>query len=1525
MATTSLSSTAYAHTDALGFIITPSDSEGFYDAEIFYGSWHSSGLSAAEGDLLLTMADGTQIGTQTFELVDGFVSVSDGTVPDGLVAGENYFFPNTSTPEQGDLTGDSGGHSIYAFQSVTFTSLAPGEYLFGYTQGSSFTANWQPSDTAINNGSFTIGESGELEDVGGAEPSIPDIDTAVGQYTVDQLNDGDVTTVFDGGTLATTGDAALSTDFTITDAGGTIDTAGHNIAVTGTLSNEDGASGGMTVAGSGSLTLSGENTYAGATTIDNGATLALTGTGTVAASSGVTANGTFDISGTDAGASITTIDGSGKVTLGDKTLTLTNASGQFDGVMSGQGGLTVAGGDAALTAQQNYRGETEIQEGASLALKGDGDIRYSGGVTVDGTLDISNKTDAGEVWWLNGGGEIVMGDNDLRVVNGETFAGVISGDGALHVDGGQLTLEGVNTYTGETTIGEATGLALSGNGSIAASSGLAVEGFLSIEDTTDGATLQNLTGSGGVRFGEKTLTITQASGQFDGWTYGDGGLVIQGGAASFGGETHHKGQTDINAGASLALTGEGSIADSAAIKADGTFDIASADAGVAIKSLTGGGSVVLGDNDLTLTSATTSFGGVISGAGGLTISAGDAGLSGVNTYTGCTTVAENASLALIGNGSIVTSGCATIEGTLDISHTNEGAGLQTLAGNGRVSLGEKDLTFTGSDDSLFGGSISGTGALIQDGKGLLALTGENSFSGGLTINDGGVMAGADASLGSGTVTIGDAMLVASGDFASDNAFTLSDPNSVINTNGHLLELTGNIGGDGSLNKEGAGTLRLTGANSFTGLNVKGGTLEFDSNAALGTTDGIVSIADDTILRTLDSFDIDHTIFVDDTRYAAFDTAGHDVNVTSDLTGNGSLYKLGDGTLTLSGANSQVYVEVLGGNMVVMGENASGSADGTIVLRQDATYTAGTDLNISQSVLIMGSNAKVDTGVNNVSFTGGFAGSDCLHKFGTGKLSLMAEGSNDIGACVHEGSMSFNSVFGGNVWVDQGAVMEGSGGVIGDVEVSGILAPGNSPGRLVVSGSVTQLAGSTLSLDIDGLQPGTGAGFHDSLVLTGETSVYTAGGTIAPILRGITGDATNSFDPSIGDMFRVVEAEGGVEGSFEGLSQPVDGMPENARFDVVYLDNTILLTLTPESYGLFADGNAGAFGAALDRFRGAAGVRDDGAVGALLAGLSGLDAVELERVMQQAAGEIHADSMEAMFQTRRQIRSTVRDRMQAIAGRGEVAESLWAISSYDYTHYDGDRNASNFDADTLALTVGADAQIVPSVRAGAAFTFSETRSNTEQMGSAVADSYTLTAYGRYVTGKAYVDGLVSYGLDRYSTSRYVDLSTGTEQLRSSPDGDSLAFDVEAGRAIGLNGFTITPAVGLSHNEVARQDVREAGAEALALSFHDEQRASLQARVGARLAGQWIRETMTVRPTMSLFLSEELQDQATTVDPMLHGARFDVQSPSLGNYTLSLAGGFDVEVSKAVDVGFGVRLEESDRFSRQSANATFIWHW
>ena len=522
-----------------------------------------------------------------------------------------------------------------------------------------------------------------------------------------------------------------------------------------------GGTGGMLGVGGGIQTLSGLNTFTGSTIIvplvtGGSATLALSGNGSIATSSQVAigSGGTFDISQTTTGASIQTLLGTGNVGLGSKTLTVTNASTQFDGVIAdgGIGGgtagnLLLSGGTLTLSGGNTYTGTTTTNTGTTLALTGTGSIAMSSNVIDNGIFDISQTSVGAAIKTLSGSGQALIGGKLLLISNGSTtFAGDINDGGikggtggGLWVAGGTQTLSGINTYTGVTQIapivtgGTAT-LALIGIGSIATSSEVLVltGGTFDISQTTAGASIQTLAGNGNVALGGKALTITNGStttaGLFAG-VLSDGGigggtkgsLIVSGGTQTLAGVNTYTGDTTIapnpvGGTATLALAGIGGIMTSSkvAIATGGTFDISQTTKGAGIVTLADAGAspsghVALGAQTLVIGNGSTTFSGVIAdggiggGTGGnLAVTSGTQTLAGVNTYTGGTLIEAistpivptptTATLALTGNGSIATSSMVLIGpgGTFDISGTNAGASIKTLSGIGSVVLGNEN-------------------------------------------------------------------------------------------------------------------------------------------------------------------------------------------------------------------------------------------------------------------------------------------------------------------------------------------------------------------------------------------------------------------------------------------------------------------------------------------------------------------------------------------------------------------------------------------------------------------------------------------------------------------------------------------------------------------------------------------------------------------------------------------------------------------------------------------------------------------
>ena len=160
--------------------------------------------------------------------------------------------------------------------------------------------------------------------------------------------------------------------------------------------------------------------------------------------------GTFDISQTTSGASITTLAGTGNVALGGsaQTLNITTGSTTFSGVIAdgGIGGGTagnveVSGGIQTLSGVNTYTENTTVDSLAEIVLTGAGSIATSKQVTDNGIIDISGTTFGASFTTLveapMAPPRSSLGSEPLTITNGSTtFAGNISGSGALNISGG---------------------------------------------------------------------------------------------------------------------------------------------------------------------------------------------------------------------------------------------------------------------------------------------------------------------------------------------------------------------------------------------------------------------------------------------------------------------------------------------------------------------------------------------------------------------------------------------------------------------------------------------------------------------------------------------------------------------------------------------------------------------------------------------------------------------------------------------------------------------------------------------------------------------------------------------------------------------------------------------------------------------------------------------------------------------------------------------------------------------------------
>ncbi|WP_287849456.1 autotransporter-associated beta strand repeat-containing protein [Acidiphilium sp.] len=384
---------------------------------------------------------------------------------------------------------------------------------------------------------------------------------------------------------------------------------------------------------------------------------------------------------------------------------------------TGNGTWALTGSTSAVTPWTIDAGTLSISAAGSLGAAGSS-LTFNGG-----TLQFSNTFDLASgnaIVLAAGGGSIDTNTFDTSISQ------PVSGTGNLMVYGlGQLTLAGANTYSGTTTIGNATTLSLGPGGAIADSSGVVDNGAFDISATSHGASVTGLTGTGTVYLGNQTLTLTSASGTFAGNISGRGGLVLTGGTETLAGTSTYAGNTSITAG-TLALAGASSIASSSSVIDNGRFDISGASGNETIAALTGSGAgaVALGANNLIISNGSGTFAGTIAGTGGLQLAGGTTTLAGTSTYAGNTSitggtllVSNDSALGAAGGNLLLSSG-----GTLGamspfgtarlIDVANTGGSLAGPAGTSLDPTTANALTLTGTLN--LAGTLTTRGTVIDN-------------------------------------------------------------------------------------------------------------------------------------------------------------------------------------------------------------------------------------------------------------------------------------------------------------------------------------------------------------------------------------------------------------------------------------------------------------------------------------------------------------------------------------------------------------------------------------------------------------------------------------------------------------------------------------------------------------------------------------------------------------------------------------------------------------------------------------------
>ncbi|KZK84559.1 Extracellular serine protease precursor [Pseudovibrio sp. Ad13] len=1222
-------------------------------------------------------------------------------------------------------------------------------------------------------------------------------------------NIGSGNIIYYGGDLSyiSGSDATISNTFEMHNNGNLDVQSGRTLTITGDIVDGGGSPGKLTIGSGGTVDLQGTNTFSAGLVVHENSTVGFSdsddlGSGTVELDNGnLTFNGTtatitnlIDLDGTSSmtvgsGDTLTVsndISGSGRLKkFGDGTLVLGGAGSSFSG------GLDLADGTVQFGAAANIGSGNIIYYG--------GDLSYVSGsdATVSNTFEMHN-------------------DGTLDVQSGRTLSitgNIVDGGGSPGTltigSGGTVNLQGTNTF----------------------SAGLVIQ-----ENSTVGFSDSNDLGTGTVGLDNGNLNFTGTSATIANTIelYDDSSLDLQSGrtltiTGNIVDGDGTPGSFTIGSGGTANLRGTNTFSGGLIVQENSTVGFADSDD-------LGTGAIELDSGNLNFTGTTTTIANLIDldGTSSVTVGSGD-------TLTASNDISGTGVLKKLGAGTLVLGGAgSSFSGGLDLAAGTVEFGAAASIGTGEVLFYGGDLSYISGADATIandfkmhddgtldvqtGRTLTLTGDITDGGStpgtltigsgGTVNLQGDNSFSGGLIVQENSSIEFTDPDrLGLGTTILSNGNLFYQGTTdvnLSRIAIASGTSNTIdIDDNTVDLEISSNLSGSGNLSIDGGQTATLTGTNSsWTGdLGVTDTELIFNDGTNIGNGNVGITLNSSTLTYTGGS-----TVTINE---LAFSGAGNvvgttdivgQINIMSGLTGSDQIVFTGPGEVNLLGDNSgyTADIEIDTGTVGLEGFSTSAIGSGNVIVNGGTLFYLGTG-----SETVDTTKLQVDSNDNTIDMANADAtltwtgdatpGGGTFLKNGAGTLILSDGTKSLVSSTINGGTMRIgtsltdSSTLSGDLTVNADGRLEGYGTASGSVTLNGgIIAPGASFGTITLGSLDATGTGGTLEMEI-GSDPVSGMANADQIQIL-------AGGSVD--LNDVALDLVNVMGPTpvkIGDEFVIIDNL-----STPG-TEPPTGTFSSVSHDMFMLDVNVL-------YGIPGDGNDVAiqFIRSSNDFNDLANTRNEHAVtqtldsinesGDLFTQLAPMNNAQIKALLDPLAGEINASTRAILLADSRFLRQAVNDRLykahSAFAAdldddtvsRKVGPFEMWGQVYGSWGQFFSDGNARTTGRSVGGVLVGVDATYFDMVQLGVVAGFGRTSIDISSIdASSDSDSYSVGGYASAnPIDKVKLRGGVAGTWYNIATDR--DVSLFPEETLSS---DQFAGSVQV---FGELGYTLESAYG-----------------------------------------------------------------------------------------------------------------------------------
>lgn len=644
--------------------------------------------------------------------------------------------------------------------------------------------------------------------------------------------------------------------------------------------------------------------------------------------------------------------------------------------------------------------------------------------------------------------------------------------------------------------------------------------------------------------------------------------------------------------------------------------------------------------------------------------------------------------------------------------------------------------------------------------------------------------------------------------------------------------------DGELGVDAGETLNVTGGGTMA---IHSSNADLDETATLAVADSTLTLGNATATGNAQVVLIDATV-----EAAAEEVVIRQANVSGNVQFAGNAVTVGTldtsaGTATLTTSDAGVQVAT------VSGTNNVTVAQGSVTLTGDSEAY--------EQTIEVSDEAEVE--IEEDAVLGG---------------SVTLAGTGTINGTVL-GAVTVN---------DADAFLGGSGDFQGGLTITdGVLAPGQSPGEITVSGGDFVLgAGATLSIEVDE------EGNHDSIHITDDSNAnFVTGAKVVAVAIGDAADGT----------YDIVTLDGAGHIQVDGVNQAADA--DLADF----IENTELATITAlgvdgtgkivemsvdftsnVDYLLGASRTVRSFGAMLDSDAFAASA-DEALLDIISEAQSSDDVAgayaqmtnQLPSSASTLASSVSSSVTHSLSRRMQDARAATRDGLNGqmtgplLASLSptvarESSDGGWQGFVQGYGRWgdrDDDGGVVGYEYDTYGTLLGAERFIGESVLVGGSIGYGRTDADSADNLSAMdMDSLSTSLYGTWFNHDYYLGLTVGYGYHDVDEVR--DLDFAGLQAQGDFKAHTFSISPEIGKLLRYKSFDVEPYAGLNYTHFRHESYTETGAGAANLSVGSDTDDNLAFELGTRLRKTWVLDNGScLTPQLKLAWRHNFGDEAS----------------------------------------------------------------